>query len=111
MPIDGSASPIKLNGTVVGNGGVNDFQISENCGWIVYVADQDADWINELYSVPLDGSTPPIQLNSALPNGGSLGSFQISADSQYVIYLAEQDTVGLDELYSTPQWQCIGYQA
>ncbi|MCB8984946.1 MAG: hypothetical protein H6659_14035 [Ardenticatenaceae bacterium] len=103
VPINGSTLPVKLNSPLVSGYGVfYGYQISPDSGRVVYQADQNNDYVLELYSVPIDGSAPPVQINTSMPSGHSLSSFQISADSQYVIYRADQDTVGLDELYSVP---------
>lgn len=103
VPINGSTLPVKLNSPLVSGYGVfYGYQISPDSGRVVYKADQNNDYVPELYSVPIDGGAPPIQINTSMPSGHYLSSFQISADSQYVIYHADQDTVGLDELYSVP---------
>ncbi len=51
VPLDGSASPTKLNGTLPSGGGVNDsFQISPDSSRVVYTADQDTNEVYEIYS-------------------------------------------------------------
>ncbi len=106
--IDGSGAPIKLNGPLVTNGDVcpgsltDCVQISYDSRWVVYLADEDADTVNELYSRRIDGIGAPIKLNATLVNGGDVSQFQISADSTRVVYLADQDTDQVFELYSRP---------
>jgi Tol biopolymer transport system component len=76
----------------------------------VYVADQDADEVVELYSVPIIGGAS-VKLNP--PLAGSKGDvrgaapempnpFRISPDSRRVVYVADQDTDNVYELYSVP---------
>lgn len=108
-PLDGSSDPIKLNSDIVNGNGLPVFcifyaRISPDSQWVVYLADQDIDGVNELYRRAIDGSDSPIKLNGPMVDGGSVASFadafQISPDSQWVVYEADQDTDGLLELYS-----------
>ena len=80
-------------------GDVLTFQISPNGMYVVYLADQNTDGVNEIYSVYLGGGQP-IRLNVALPSGRHVTGFQISPDSTRVIYRADQDIGGAYELYS-----------
>jgi Tol biopolymer transport system component len=83
-------------------GDVEDFEISPDGAYVVYLADADTDEIVELYSVPMSGGTS-VRLNSTLVTGGDVGSgFVISPDSSRVVYGADQDTFGVWELYSVP---------
>ncbi|MCB1009462.1 MAG: hypothetical protein KDB94_11280, partial [Acidobacteria bacterium] len=101
VPIAGG-SPVKLNGALVADGHVGEFQLSPNSQRVVYWADQDVLGVTEIYSVPILGGTP-IQLNGLLVAGGDVGSyFAISPNSVRVIYRADQQTDGVDELYSVP---------
>ena len=100
VPIGGGTS-IKLNPTLVSGGDVSSFvlEISQDSKTVVYVADQDTDDVNELYSVPIGGGTS-IKLNSTLVSGGDVSSFvDISSDSTTVVYVADQDTDGVNDLY------------
>jgi hypothetical protein len=100
-PLDGSGSPVELNGSLVSGGHVTDFRISADSSRVVYHADQDTDNVYELYSVPLDGSDGPVKLNGSLVDGGDVTApFHISPDSRRVVYRADQDTDGVNELYS-----------
>ncbi|MDR4504219.1 MAG: hypothetical protein MRK01_05405 [Candidatus Scalindua sp.] len=103
VPLDGSTSPIKLNGSLVNGGDVYDFEISPDSSWVVYRGHQDTVDVYELYSVPLDGSASPIKLNGSLVNGGDVyWDFEISRDSNRVVYRGDQDTDNVSELYSVP---------
>ena len=82
-------------------GDVNSFQISPDGRYAVYLADQDTDGVNELYSVLLGGGSP-VRLNPILPSGRNVTSFQISPDSSRVVYQANQETATVFELYSVP---------
>ncbi len=107
VPIDGSAAPMKLSGSLTVGGSVQQnygFQLSADGSQVVYVADQDSDDVYELYSVPTDGSTAPIKLNGGLVAGGDVqqNAVQITPDGTRVVYLADQDTDNVYELYSVP---------
>ena len=106
-PIDGSAAPVKLSPSVVGDKNVSilcPFQISADGTRVVYQADHDTDGVFEIYSVPVDASSSAVKLNAALPGGGQVitGEFRISADSSRVVFLADQDVNDVFELYSAP---------
>ncbi|MBL0163453.1 MAG: hypothetical protein IPP82_07345 [Xanthomonadales bacterium] len=57
--------PVKLNGSMVAGGRVSASQVSPDDRIVVYVANQDVDGVNELYSVPIGGGVP-IKLNLPL---------------------------------------------
>jgi Tol biopolymer transport system component len=65
-PIDGSATPIKLNGALVSGGHVSSFAISPDGSRVVYRADQDINEVFEYYSAPIDGSSAPTKLHAPL---------------------------------------------
>jgi len=101
VPITGG-TPTKLNATLPTNGDVstNDFLISPNGTSVIYVAEQDADNVFEIYSVPITGGTPT-KLNGTLPVGGDVDDFiLISPNSSLVVYIADQATNDVFELYS-----------
>ncbi len=102
VPIDGSASPIKISG---GHSVAYPFDSGER-NWAIdplgtrvvfraYVG-------QKLYSVPIDGSAIPIELNGLIVPGGFVKDFRISASGTRVVYLAEQDTDNVLELYVVP---------
>ncbi len=93
---------VKLNGPLAPGGSpreVNDFEISEDGSRVVYLADQDANAIDELYSVPIGGG-PTVKLNDTLFGGIDIRVFKISPDSNRVIYKANLDSFYVTELYS-----------
>ncbi len=103
VPIDGSASPVKLNGALVSGGDVfTDFRITPDGARVVYVADQGADEVRELFSVPIDGSASPVRLSGSMVSGGDERAFQISPDSRLVVYAADQEVDELAELFLAP---------
>ena len=68
-----NAGVIKLNAELTPSGDVycRGIQFSPDGSRVLYLADQDTDEVDELYSVPAAGGTP-VKLNSALPSGGNL---------------------------------------
>ena len=111
VPI-GGGSVTKLNAALVAGGNVEAppycvychsfiYRISSDSSRVVYIADQDADDVGELYSVSILGGSVT-KLNSTLPYNGNVFHFRISPDSMRVVYRAIQDTSGVLELYSVP---------
>ncbi len=105
-PIDGSSSPVKLNGPMQGQGipfwTSPVVQISSDGARVVYVADQDLRGAYELYSAPLDARWPARKLNGPLVSRGDVWSFVIAPDGRRVVYLADQEADERRELYSAP---------
>ena len=62
-------------------------QISPDGRYVVYVADQLTDGVNELFSVPVTGMAPPTRISGPLPIGSQVDQFSISPDSTRVVYL------------------------
>ena len=92
-------SSFQISGDLVTSGDVSDnYQISPDEQTVVYLADQDTDGVDELYSVSINGGTVT-KLNSVLVAGGNVSSFGISPDSQTVVYTADQDIDRVNELY------------
>ncbi len=107
VPIDGSASPVKLSGPMVAGGDlaenttVSAFRISPDSTRVVYCADQESDGLFELFLVPSDGSRAPLKLNRPLARPGSTLGFEITADSRRVVYQATESSQ-VTELFATP---------
>lgn len=113
VPIGGSSPPIKLNGALVPGGYVGFYgedvdirayvQVTPDGSRAVYLADQDVDGRDELYSVPTDGSAAAVKLNGALTSGGDVAEYAaISPDGTRVVYRADAIADGRFELYSVP---------
>jgi Tol biopolymer transport system component len=108
-PIDGSAAPVKLSGTIAGNADVRSFQLDPTGTRAVYVADALTNTMFELFIVPVDGSAAPLRLNSPFADGGDVAnpyngqwSFQITPDGSAVLYVADQREDGVFELFGAP---------
>lgn len=91
--------PIHLNDALVSGGSVEDFKVSSDSKYVVYLADQDEDERFELYGVPIDGGVP-IRLNDDLVAGGNVKEFTLTPNGQGVVYLADQEIDETRELYS-----------
>jgi len=106
VPITGPAGAgAKLNGPLPASGDVlPEFLISADSARVVYVADQQANEVYELYSVPIAGPAGAgIRLNDPLPPGGDvMSSFLLSPDGAWVVYRADATTDGVLNLYSVP---------
>lgn len=100
-PLAPSAVPVKISAPMVLSGDVLAAVAAANGSLVVYVADQDVDAVQEVYSVPVGGGVVT-QLNPPLVAGGNVQSIAVSADSQTLVYLADQDADTVNELYSVP---------
>lgn len=101
--IDGSATPIKLNDTLIADGDVFDpVVIAPDGTRVVYRADRDTENSWELFSVPIDGSAMPAKLNNALSPTGFTANQQITPDSARVVFIATDVSSGPFELFSAP---------
>ncbi|RMH18792.1 MAG: choice-of-anchor D domain-containing protein [Acidobacteria bacterium] len=114
VPIDGGPA-IKLNPPLVAGGDVRaaaggmdlPFQISPDSRRVVYLADQQADQVFELFSVPIDGGpatrlNPPPRHPQGDVRGGQAHPFRISPDGRRVVYVADFDVDEVFELFSVP---------
>ncbi|MCS6909263.1 MAG: hypothetical protein NZM11_01650 [Anaerolineales bacterium] len=108
VPLDASAPPVKLNKTLVAGGDVSAvFRVTPDSRRVIYIADQDTNDVDELYSVPLGGpAADGIKLNPPLVSGGNVGYppanayFSLSPDGTRVVYYVDQETDGRFELFS-----------
>ena len=77
--------------------------ISADSSTVVYLADQNTNGVNELFSVPIDGGTIT-RLNDPLPTNGDVGLFgiKLSPDGSRVVYSADQETNNVHEIFSVP---------
>jgi len=62
VPIDGGATPQKLNGPLEANEDIVEFAIGADSRLVIYRAEQETDVMFELYSVPIDGGAAPQNL-------------------------------------------------
>lgn len=73
---------------------------------VVYVADDDYDGVQELYSAPVDGSEPPCRIHYDLAppacTVADIVSFAPTADSSYVVYLLGEEGASDGELWVAP---------
>lgn len=103
VPIEGGTIN-KLNGTLVSGGDVlfNKFYISSDSQYVVYVADQDTNFVEEVYSTPIGGGTS-VKLNEALPtNNDDVDRVFLSPDGQWVVYVAGNFANQDYEIFSVP---------
>ena len=95
LPELAMAAWVKLSGTMPATGDVTRFKISSDGQYVVYLADQDTDFVFELYSVPLAGpSTARVKLNRPLASDGDVIDFEISPDGSRVVVIEDVVTTG-----------------
>lgn len=111
---DGTQAPRKLNGPLAPDGDVGfylvefhrgAFWLSPDRRWILYIAGQETDEHEWLYSVPTDGSLPPVRLIAS--SEVDPWNFFVSPDSAWVVFLSNPfhfpDPSGVDvEVGSVP---------
>ena len=76
VDLDANETPVMLNpamplGPVLGD--VHEYEISPDGTRTVYLADQDQEGVDELYSVPTRGGATPVKLNMPLGPFGDVG--------------------------------------
>lgn len=98
--------PVKISGVFINGGsiayGESAIAISSDSQRAIYIADQDTDNRNELYSVLIDGSAEPVKLNRSLGYGEEVSRMSISPNGQWVVYLIENNAQEMYYLYSVP---------
>ncbi len=97
VQVDGQ-NLVTLNDTLPTGGEVESFAWSPNGARIAYLADQNTDEVDELFSVLLDG-TGRVTLNAALVSGGDVIDYQWSPDGSQIAYRASQEQADAIELY------------
>ncbi|MEQ1893161.1 MAG: hypothetical protein ABL998_11500 [Planctomycetota bacterium] len=101
VPLDASAPPTLLSGTLVSGGQVEAFALAPDAARVVFRADALLDGRNELWSVPLAGGTR-VRLSPALASHADVSAFQVTPDSTRVLFRADTRVDGQFELYSVP---------
>lgn len=92
----------RLNPALVAGGDIDvGWKLSTDGAKVLYVADQEVDNKNELYTVELANPGISTKLNPVLDPGRnvSTGFVQLSADGTRAFYRADQDTDDVVELY------------
>ena len=104
VPSDGSAGPVRLNGTLPANADVDEhFLIHPDGSTVLALGELLANDVRELFRVPVDGSAAPARLSAPLVAGGNVErGFRIGPDGLTVVYLADQEQNERFELYAVP---------
>ena len=93
----------KLNGDLGADGDVFEFALGPKGRQLVYLADQDADQVFELYHVSLDkknlADVQQTKLNGDLSDDGSVFGFEFESKGRQLVYRADQDVDFVFELY------------
>ena len=85
-----TVSVIKLSGTMTAGGNVLDFSISPDGTRVAYLADQETDGTNELYTVPVNGSTAPVNISVLAPaNHPNVIEFAWAPNGSRIAYRAQ----------------------
>lgn len=100
--IDGSEPPVTLSDPSGSQQTVLGFATSPDGLQTVYVADEVALQVFDLYRVPTDGSGPSVQLNPPVVAGGDVFDARISPDGQIVVYRGDTVVNNRIELLALP---------
>lgn len=95
--------PIKVSGTLVANGNVQDFKWAPNSSRLVFRADKYVDETYELITVLPDG-TGTIKISGTMVSGGDVYSendYAWAPDSSRIAFSADLITDGIKELFTT----------
>ena len=104
VPLDGSESPVKLNGPFPSSESVLGVQrsprITDEGGLVLFLADADTADRLELWKVPIGGGVAPRRLNGSLVHGGDVQDerstsvvregYDVTPDGMRVLYRADQ---------------------
>ncbi|MBZ0113892.1 MAG: hypothetical protein K8J08_15625 [Thermoanaerobaculia bacterium] len=109
VPWNGSASPTRLNGSMIEAGNVRELNfaygdvLSPDGSRVIYSADQRFDEVFELFSVPIEGPfTASTRLSVPLQINGDVFTALISSDSARVVYIADANVSNRREMWSVP---------
>jgi Tol biopolymer transport system component len=107
-----TTAQVKLNGPLPRQvlGAAREFQYTPSGTSLLYIADERADDVFELFSVSVDGSSAPVALSGALVVGGDVADvsgqfaevFASAPDGSWVAFLADATTDGVVELHRAP---------
>ena len=101
VPI-GGGTPTRLNDPVLGWSGP-EVQFTSDSTQVVFLAEQTAPLVQELFVAPLAGGGGMVKLSGILVPGGTvMADFQINHDDSKVVYRADQDVDNMIELYWAP---------
>lgn len=98
-PLDGSAAPIRLNGLLVAQGAVTDFELAADGSRVFFRTDALVDQLYELYSAPIDGSSPASRINRVSSGPNSSVPFRVTSDGNLTFYRGAEDEPGFVHLY------------
>ena len=103
LPQDGSAPPRSLSGpgALFAVGDVQSFALAGRRA--IYLADQEVDGIQELFSADLERGGAPVKLNGPLgPDRQDVFEFVVSPDGAAVAFRANPNVIGRHELFLVP---------
>lgn len=92
-PAVGGALRARVNALLPADRSVIQYEHGAAGSWTVFIADQDADDVFELFS-RAPGDEHPRRLNAPLVAGGDVLSFALTPDASMVVYRASQDAAG-----------------
>jgi Tol biopolymer transport system component len=101
-PIAAADSRVKLSGTAVTAGDVEQFQISPDGARVVFIGDLQTDGIVELFSAPIATANSRITLSGTAVSGRNVINFGISPNSARVVFIGNLLADDARALFSAP---------
>jgi len=99
VPIDDSAEPVALGGTLAADRDVSSFDLAG--AWAVFLADSSVNDKVELWSAPIDAGAAPTRRSTTLPAGRDVFDFEVAPNGTRLIYRANPVAETQHDLYST----------
>jgi Tol biopolymer transport system component len=107
-PASGQTAPVKVSGTLVAGGNVDQTFATLTFGWspdatrIAFIADKEVDERNEVYLAAAAGGSEPAKASGILALGGDMDSFFWSPDGTQLLMKGDKDANDVHELYVSP---------
>jgi Tol biopolymer transport system component len=105
VPADGSAVPRRVSGDLpIGSveGDVKRLALASDGEHAVYLADEEVEYHNQLFSVRPDGHSPPLALHGPLGANERVYDFALTPDGSRVVYVLQKEAQNLFELRVVP---------
>jgi hypothetical protein len=98
VPVDGSATRVRLLDVMIAEGDVTEYQIAPNSQGVVFMADYLADERIDLWAVGMNGGAV-YTLTHGIGEEGDVTTFSITPNSLGVAFVADMDSNEKYELY------------
>jgi Tol biopolymer transport system component len=102
VPMDGSASPVRISGSLASGRGVSFFSISSDSSAVLFGVDKLADNKFELYWAPIASIGAAVRVSGSVIDDGDVFDARLSPDGQVALFRADAEEDDVVNLYSRP---------